>query len=78
MFYQPGRYLLEYDESQVSQWCKEVERNTITLLFSLNGLKILYQQRSGQVKTIVIKHFNAILFHNPLLLKNQHNNQSIN
>ena len=39
--------------------------NTITLLFSLKGFKILYQERRGQEKTIVMKHFNGILFQKP-------------
>ena len=36
--------------------------NTITLLFSLKGLEMLHQERRGQVYTIVMKHFNIILF----------------
>ena len=36
--------------------------NTTTLLFSLKGLEILHQARRGQVKTIVMGHFNGILF----------------
>jgi hypothetical protein len=37
--------------------------NTATLLFSLKGLEILHQERRGQVETIVMEHFNSILFH---------------
>ena len=36
--------------------------NTTTLLFSLKGLEILNEERRGQVKTIVMEHFNSILF----------------
>jgi hypothetical protein len=37
--------------------------NTTTLLFSLKGLEILHQERRGKVRTIVMEHFNDILFH---------------
>jgi hypothetical protein len=37
--------------------------NTTALLFSLKGLEILHGGRRGQVKTIVMEHFNSILFH---------------
>ena len=36
--------------------------NTTTLLVYLEGTVILHQERRGQVKTIVIEHFNSILF----------------
>ena len=51
--------------------------NTTTLLFSLKGLEILHQERRGQVKTILLEHFNGILFHKSGPANNQHNNQSI-
>ena len=35
--------------------------NIATLLFSLKILEILHQERSGQVKTIVMEYFNSIL-----------------
>jgi hypothetical protein len=38
--------------------------NTTTLLFSQKELEIVHQERRGQVKTIVIEHFNGIFFHN--------------
>jgi hypothetical protein len=38
-------------------------KNTTTLLFSLKGLEILHQERRGEVKTIVMEHFNCMLFH---------------
>ena len=34
-----------------------------TLLFSLKRLEIVNQERRGQVKTIVMEHFNGIFFH---------------
>ena len=37
--------------------------NTTTLLFSLKRLDILYQERRGHVRTIVMEQFNGILFH---------------
>jgi hypothetical protein len=52
--------------------------NTTTLLFSLKGLEILHQERIGQVKTIVMEHFNGILFHKSRPANKQHTNQSIN
>ena len=51
--------------------------NTITLLFSLKGLEILHQERRGQVKTMVMEHFNGILFHKSAPVNKQHTNQSI-
>jgi hypothetical protein len=51
--------------------------NTTTLLFSLKGLEILHQERRGQVKTIVMEHFNGILFHKSGPANKQHTNQSI-
>jgi len=52
--------------------------NTTTLLFSLKGLEILHHKRRGQVKTIVMEHFNGILFHKSEPANKQHTNQSIN
>ena len=37
--------------------------NTTKLLFSLKGLGILHQERRGQVKPVIMEHFNGILFH---------------
>ena len=42
--------------------------NTTTLLFSLKGHEIVHQERRGQVETIVMEHFNGILFHKSELL----------
>jgi hypothetical protein len=50
--------------------------NTTTLLLSLKGLEILHKKRRGQVKTIVMEHFNGILFHKSGLANKQHTNQS--
>ena len=51
--------------------------NTITLLFSLKGHEILYHERRGQEKTMVMEHFNKILFHKSGPANKQHTNQSI-
>jgi hypothetical protein len=56
--------------------CKE-KWNTTKLLFSLKGLEILFQERRGQVKTLLMEHFN-ILFHKSGPANKQHTNQSIN
>jgi hypothetical protein len=53
-------------------------RNTTTLLFSLNGLEILHQERREEMKTMVIGHFNGMLFHKSEPANKQHTNQSIN
>jgi hypothetical protein len=37
--------------------------NTTTLLFSLKRLEIAHQEKREPVKTIVMEHFNSILFH---------------
>jgi len=52
--------------------------NTTTLLFSLHGLEILHQERRGQVNTIVMEHFNSILFHKSEPVNKRHTYQSIN
>jgi hypothetical protein len=36
--------------------------NTNALLFSLKILEIVHQERRGQVKTILMEHFDGILF----------------
>ena len=45
------------------------------LLFSLKGIKILHQERRGQVKTMAIEHFNGILFHKCGPANKQHTNK---
>ena len=49
-------------------------RNTTTLLFLLKELEILHQERRGQVKTIVMEHFNDVLFHKSRPANKQHTN----
>jgi hypothetical protein len=51
---------------------------TTLLLFSLKGLEILHQERRGQAKTIVMEHFNIILFHKSGPANKQDTNNSIN
>ena len=52
--------------------------NTTTLLFSQKRLEIVYQERRGQVKTMVMEHFNGILFHKSGPANKQHTNQTTN
>jgi hypothetical protein len=51
--------------------------NATTLLFSLERLEILHQERRGQVNTRVVEHINSIPFHKSGPATNQHTNQSI-
>ena len=39
------------------------------------GLEILHQERRGQMKTIIMEHFNGILFHKSGPANKQHTNQ---
>ena len=48
-----------------------------TLLFSLKGLEILHHERIGQVKIIVMEHFNGILFNKLGPANKQNTNHSI-
>ena len=41
------------------------------------ALDILHQERRGQVKTIVMKHFNGIIFHKSGPVNKQHTNQLV-
>ena len=61
-------------EDGMKTWTRN--RNTTTLLFSLKGLDILHQERRGKEKTIVLEHFNGILFHKSRHANKQHTNQS--
>ena len=45
---------------------------TNTLLFSLKGLHILYQERRKQVNTLVMEHFYNILLHKSGPVNKQH------
>ena len=51
--------------------------NTTKLLFSPKGLELLQQKRRGQVKTIVMEHFNGILFHKFGPANEQHTSHSL-
>ena len=51
--------------------------NTTTLLFTLIGLKMLHQERRIQVNTIVMEHFESILFHKSRPASKQHAYQSM-
>ena len=52
--------------------------NTATLLFSLKRIEIVHYEIRGQVKTIVMEHFNGILFHKSAPANKQHTNQLTN
>ena len=52
--------------------------NTTALLFFLKRHEIPHQERRTQVKTIVIEHFNGILFHKYGPANKQNNNDSSN
>ena len=40
------------------------KREYYHIIFFLEGLGILHQQRRGQVKSVVMEHFSSIVFHN--------------
>ena len=62
-------------EKPLSQDMKMWKGNcNTTTSFSLKGLEILHQERRGQMKTIVMEHFNGILFHKSGLAYKQHTN----
>jgi hypothetical protein len=77
---QGGELSLKADESQVCEWHERVEIKReyypISLLFSLKGLATLHQERR-QVETIVMEHFNSILFHKFEFANKQHTNHSL-
>ena len=50
-------------------------RKTTTLLFLLKRLEIVHQERRGQVKTMVMVHFNGILFNKSEPANKQNTNQ---
>ena len=52
--------------------------NTTALLFFLKRPEIPHQERRTQVKTIVIEHFNGILFHKFGPANKQHTNKPTN
>ena len=51
--------------------------NTTTLLLSLKELENLHQERRGQVKIIVMEHFNGILFNKSGTANKQHTSHSL-
>ena len=52
------------NELQVDQRHEDMERKLeYHHIITLKGLEILHQERRGQVKTIVMEHFNSILFY---------------
>jgi len=61
--------------NDVKMW--KGNRNTTTLMFSLKGLEISHEERRGQVKTIVMEHFNGILFHKAGPANKQNTNHSL-
>jgi hypothetical protein len=71
---------LQADEPQVGQRHEDVERNWeyYHIVISLKVLAISHQERRGQVKTIIMEHYNGILFHKSGPANKQHTNQSIN
>ena len=56
---------LKADKPQVSQRHEDVEmkREYYHNFSPLKGLEIVHKERRGQVKTIVMEHFNGILFY---------------
>jgi hypothetical protein len=54
------------------------EMGKLPLLFSLKRLKILHNERTGEVNTIVKAHFNSILFHKSGPANKQHSYQLTN
>ena len=46
--------------------------NTTTLLFYLEGLEILHEERRGDVNTLLMEHLNSILFHKSGPANKQH------
>jgi hypothetical protein len=62
--------------NSIQMW--NVNGNTTTLLHSLKGFEILHQERREQVNTILMEHFNSIVFHMARHVNNQHTYKSIN
>ena len=68
------------DEPPVGQRHEDVERRRehCRIIIFLKRLETLHQERSGQVNTFVMGHFNSILFHKSGPANKQHTYQSIN
>ena len=71
---QDGKLSLKADEPQNGMKIWKGMGSTTTLLFFLKGLDILHQERRGKEKTIVLEHFNGILFHKSRHANKQHTN----
>ena len=69
----PWRWINHKLANGIKMW--KGNGNTIRLLFSLKIPKLVRQERREQVKTIVMEHFNAILFHKSGPTNKQHTNQ---
>ena len=70
---------MKADEPQVGQLQEEVKRKPeYYQFFPLKRLEILHQERRGQVNTIVMEHFNSILFHKSEPANKQQTYQIIN
>ena len=67
-------------EPQVDQRHEYVERKRqyYHIIILLEGLEILHLERGGQVKTMVLEHFNGILLHKSGPANLQYTNQPIN
>ena len=68
------------DEPQVGQRHEDMESKRESLphyYFPLKGLAMLLQETRGQVKTIVMEHFDGILFQNSGPANKQRTYQSI-
>jgi hypothetical protein len=65
-----------YTTSWPTAWRCWKENVNTTTLFYLKVLEILYQERRGQVNTLVMEQFNSILFHNSGSVNKQHTYQS--
>ena len=77
---QDGKLSLKADEPQLGQRHSDVERKPeyYHIIFSQKGLEIVHQERRGQVKNIVMEHFNGILFQKSGPANKQHTNQPTN
>ena len=64
---------------RTTSWHEDVKRKReyYQIIIFLKGLGILHQERRGQVKAIVMDHFNGIFFHKSGSANRQHTNHSI-
>jgi hypothetical protein len=72
------KLFLKTDEPQFGQRTENVERKQeyYRIIFKI-GLEILHQEERGQMNTVMIGHFNRILFHKSELAHKHHFYQSI-